>query len=65
MDFLERLFSFSPDGGNGSAEVTVMVVLMLAIQLLVKFRPRVLQILEQSSPGETSQPQARSSATRH
>jgi hypothetical protein len=37
MDFIEKLLGFSPDGGNGSAEVTVLVALMLAVTFLVTF----------------------------
>jgi hypothetical protein len=31
MDFFERLFGFSPDGGNGSLELLCLAVLTLAV----------------------------------
>ena len=41
MDFIERWFGVSPDGGSGSLEITLVIVglLVLAAPLLVsKFR---------------------------
>ena len=38
MDFIERLFGFSPDNGDGSTEITWLVVLALAIASFVYFR---------------------------
>jgi hypothetical protein len=29
MDFLERLFNFSPDGGDGTVEVLIVIGLLL------------------------------------
>lgn len=40
MDFIERWFHVSPDGGNGSLEVLYLVV-VAAIMLLVLFRHRL------------------------
>jgi hypothetical protein len=34
MDFIERLFGMSPDGGDGSAEVLVFGVIVLLIAAL-------------------------------
>jgi hypothetical protein len=31
VDFIERYFGISPDGGNGSVEFTLFVLLMAAI----------------------------------
>ena len=37
MDFIERWFGFSPDGGSGSLEITLIIValVVLAAPLLV------------------------------
>jgi hypothetical protein len=37
MDFIERWFSVSPDGGDGSTEVMYLVVLVVVVALL--YRP--------------------------
>ena len=34
MDFIERLFHISPDGGNGSLEVLYAVTLILSLVVL-------------------------------
>jgi hypothetical protein len=34
MDFIERLFGISPDGGDGSTEVLVIGAIVLAIAAL-------------------------------
>jgi hypothetical protein len=31
MDFLERFFGFSPDGGDGSMEVLIIIALLLVV----------------------------------
>jgi len=31
MDFIERYFGFSPDGGDGSTEILILVALSLAV----------------------------------
>jgi hypothetical protein len=33
MDFIERWFGFSPDGGDGSVEITLLVGIVLLIAL--------------------------------
>jgi hypothetical protein len=33
MDFIERLFGFSPDGGDGSAEIIYLAVLVIVAAL--------------------------------
>ena len=38
MDFIERLFGFSPDNGDGSTEILWLVVLAIAIAAFVYFR---------------------------
>jgi len=38
MDFIERLFGFSPDGGDGTTELLWLGVLALAIAMVVYFR---------------------------
>jgi hypothetical protein len=41
MDFIERWFGVSPDGGNGSFETTLMIVALVVLTapfLNMKFR---------------------------
>ena len=38
MDFIERLFGFSPDNGDGSTEILWLVVLAVVIAAFVYFR---------------------------
>ena len=37
MDFIERLFGFSPDGGDGSTELAIVAVFVL-IAMVVTWR---------------------------
>jgi hypothetical protein len=44
MDFIERIFHVSPDGGTGSLELAIMLVLLvipLAVALHRKKRSRI------------------------
>lgn len=36
MDFIERLFNLTPDGGSGSSEAAFLIALILAVTLCVK-----------------------------
>ena len=38
VDFIERLFGFSPDNGDGSTEILWLVVLALLVATVVYFR---------------------------
>jgi hypothetical protein len=38
MDFIERVFGVSPDGGNGSLEMLYVIVALLAIAAVVQWR---------------------------
>lgn len=38
MDFIEKLFGISPDGGDGSTEA-MYIVALVAIVLLLTYRP--------------------------
>jgi hypothetical protein len=38
MDFIERLFGFSPDNGDGSTEILWLAVLAIGIASFVYFR---------------------------
>ncbi len=38
MDFLERLFGISPDGGNGSFELLLFLIPLAGILLLKMWR---------------------------
>jgi MYXO-CTERM domain-containing protein len=43
MDFIERLFGVSPDGGDGSTEVMILgVVVLLAVLAAWRWRSRGL-----------------------
>jgi hypothetical protein len=38
MDFVERIFHISPDGGNGAAELAIFAALLMAVTVAVRFR---------------------------
>jgi hypothetical protein len=38
MDFIERLFGFSPDNGDGSTEIIWLVAVALVVATIVYFR---------------------------
>jgi cytochrome c-type biogenesis protein CcmH/NrfF len=38
VDFIERLFGFAPDNGDGSTEILWLVVLALLVATVVYFR---------------------------
>jgi hypothetical protein len=38
MDFIERLFGFSPDGGDGSFEILLFTIPLAALALLLYWR---------------------------
>jgi len=40
MDFIERLFNLSPDGGSGLTETAILIAFVLVVTLCMKF-PRV------------------------
>jgi len=40
MDFIERLFGISPDGGNGSFEVLLLLIPLVGILLVRAWRNR-------------------------
>lgn len=40
MDFIERIFGFSPDGGSGSFEFLLFVVPIGGLYLIYKIRSR-------------------------
>jgi hypothetical protein len=41
MDFIERLYGISPDGGSGSLEALYLVIVVLAICLTAGWRWRI------------------------
>ena len=41
MDFIERMFGISPDGGNGALEMSLLLV-VAAIPLVIVLRRRLL-----------------------
>ena len=40
MDFIERIFGFSPDGGSGTFEVMLFVIPVVGILLIREWRKR-------------------------
>jgi hypothetical protein len=38
MDFIERIFGISPDGGSGSLEILLLVIPLVALALLYNLR---------------------------
>lgn len=40
MDFIERIFGWSPDGGNGSFEVLLFLIPIIGLLILWKRRAR-------------------------
>jgi len=40
MDFIEKIFGISPDGGSGSLELLLFLVPIVAIYLLYRARSR-------------------------
>ncbi len=38
MDFIEKIFGFSPDGGSGTFEVLLFVIPIVGLYLLYKRR---------------------------
>jgi hypothetical protein len=40
MDFIERIFGFSPDAGSGSFELLLFLVPILGLLILRKYRAR-------------------------
>ena len=44
MDFIERWFGISPDGGSGSLEVLYFIALALVIVAVV-FRSRIIELI--------------------
>jgi hypothetical protein len=49
MDFIERLFGFAPDGGNGMVEFALIVVPLIAGGVLWLRRQRVRNRREAST----------------
>jgi hypothetical protein len=41
MDFIERLFGFAPDGGDGSFELLLFVIPIVALAIFYVFRERL------------------------
>lgn len=42
MDWIEKLFGISPDGGNGATEMLFMAAALAIVVLLLTFGQRVL-----------------------
>jgi hypothetical protein len=43
MDFIERIFGFSPDGGSGALEVLLFLIPLAGILVLYRRRKRAGQ----------------------
>ncbi len=44
MDFIERWFGISPDGGDGSLEILYVVALVVVVAAIT-FRARIRQLI--------------------
>jgi len=44
MDFIEKWFGFSPDGGDGSTELLYIVLVALVLAMIVS-RKRIAKLL--------------------
>ena len=51
MDFVERIFHFSPDGGNGFTELLILICLVLAASTLYMNARRQRQKQRTADPG--------------
>ena len=49
MDFIERLFGFAPDNGDGSTEILWLVVLAIVIATVTYFRVQKRRAQQNSS----------------
>lgn len=47
MDFIERLFGISPDGGDGSTELLYIAVLLLVVALF-RWREAIAAIVRKA-----------------
>jgi hypothetical protein len=61
MDFIERLFRISPDGGNGSLEFLIVAVIIIAFIIVMTlalrqyFPKNFIEYLEQLGKRENNQ----------
>ena len=53
MDFFERFFHFSPDGGSGATEA-VYIITISAIALVVAFRHSISRFIERRKRAEAT-----------
>jgi hypothetical protein len=57
MDWIERLFGISPDGGDGSAEVMIFAAITIVLAGILAARvPSVRSYLRQWLPGGPNRP---------
>jgi len=50
VDWIERIFGFSPDGGDGSTEALIVVACTIALAtLIISFSPKLRGYLRQLS----------------
>jgi uncharacterized protein (TIGR03382 family) len=49
MDFIERWFGLSPDGGNGATEASIFVALCVLVVALVWRRRRMFRLKSRAS----------------
>jgi hypothetical protein len=57
MDFIERIFGISPDGGDGSFELLLLLIPMVAIVAVAHWR-RHRALLARTPPGSSASPVA-------
>ena len=57
MDWIERLFGISPDGGDGSAEMMIFAAIAIVLAGILATRvPSVRNYLRQWLPGGANRP---------
>lgn len=49
MDFIERWFGMSPDGGDGSLEILYLVTLALVVCAII-FRVHIIRLISRRRP---------------
>jgi hypothetical protein len=51
MDWIEKIFHISPDGGDGSLELGITVAVIVAVAMVLAGGSRLVHHLRRLSPG--------------